>query len=66
MGAKKCKRVRKSLSGKGMRHLGMSCWPDDEEFQNGNFGYTPGSFRKSGKQRNCRIPNLEEGTENRK
>jgi len=30
------------------------------EFQNGNLWYTPGSFRKSGKQRTYRIRNLEE------
>ena len=29
-------------------------------FQNGNCWYTPGSFRKSGKQRTYRIRNLEE------
>jgi len=31
----------------------------------GNCWYTPGSFRKSGKQRSCGIRNLEEGTEKR-
>ena len=30
------------------------------EFQNGNYWYTPGSFRKSGKQRTYGIRNLEE------
>jgi len=32
----------------------------------GIVGTHPGSFRKSGKQRGCRIRNLEEGTENRR
>ena len=32
-------------------------------FRSGNCWYTPGSYRKSGKQRGCGIPNLEEDTE---
>jgi hypothetical protein len=32
----------------------------------GIVGTHPGSFRKSGKQRSCRIPNLEVCTENRR
>ncbi len=36
------------------------------EFQNGNCWYTPGSFRKSGKQRSHGIRNLEECATHRK
>jgi hypothetical protein len=43
LGARKCKKVQKSAEECERK--------GDRKLQNGNFGYTPGSFRKRGKQR---------------
>jgi hypothetical protein len=62
LSAKKCNRVRKIVKRNEMREKcrGYGAGEVRREFQIGKSWYTPGSFRKSGKQGTCGIRNLEE------